>query len=318
MRREAIVNVRAWLVFAALALLPAAPFMSKFYLLLAFDALLFGAIAMSLDLLIGYTGLVSFGHAAFYGLGAYATAVLLERGVLSLWICLAFAVLVVGVYALVVAYFATARRGIYFALLTLIFAEVVYTFFRYTQTFGGSDGIQGLPEATLWPGVVIDTPLKKYYLVLVFLVGAYAACRTVVTSHFGRVLVAIRENEDRARFLGYNVQRYKMGACLVSALLTGVAGAIYPIRSAFATPDLMLWTESGEFIISVMIGGLGTLAGPIVGGAFFTILRDKVSSYVDWYFMIIGLVLVFIVLFMPRGLLGFRRLADLRSWRATT
>ena len=318
MRRERIVGGRAWLVFAALAVLPAAPFMSKFYLLLAFDALLFGAIAMSLDLLIGYTGLVSFGHAAFYGLGAYATAVLLERGVLSLWICLPFAVLVVGVYALVVAYFATARRGIYFALLTLIFAEVVYTFFRYTQTFGGSDGIQGLPEATLWPGVVIDTPLKKYYLVLVFLVAAYAACRTVVTSHFGRVLVAIRENEDRARFLGYNVQRYKMGACLVSALLTGVAGAIYPIRSAFATPDLMLWTESGEFIISVMIGGLGTLAGPIVGGAFFTILRDKVSSYVDWYFMIIGLVLVFIVLFMPRGLLGFRRLADLRSWRATT
>jgi branched-chain amino acid transport system permease protein len=317
MRRERIVGVRAWLVFAALAVLPAAPFMSKFYLLLAFDALLFGAIAMSLDLLIGYTGLVSFGHAAFYGLGAYATAVLLERGVLSLWICLPFAVLVVGVYALVVAYFATARRGIYFALLTLIFAEVVYTFFRYTQTFGGSDGIQGLPEATLWPGVLIDTPLKKYYLVLVFLVAAYAVCRTVVTSHFGRVLVAIRENEDRARFLGYNVQRYKMGACLVSALLTGVAGAIYPIRSAFATPDLMLWTESGEFIISVMIGGLGTLAGPIVGGAFFTILRDKVSSYVDWYFMIIGLVLVFIVLFMPRGLLGFRRLADLRSWRAT-
>jgi branched-chain amino acid transport system permease protein len=317
-RRESIVGVRAWLVFAALAALPAAPFMSKFYLLLAFDALLFGAIAMSLDLLIGYTGLVSFGHAAFYGLGAYATAVLLERGVLSLWLCLVFAVVVVGVYALVVAYFATARRGIYFALLTLIFAEVVYTFFRYTQTFGGSDGIQGLPEATVWPGVLIDTPLKKYYLVLVFLIAAYAACRTIVTSHFGRVLVAIRENEDRARFLGYNVQRYKMGACLVSALLTGLAGAIYPIRSAFATPDLMLWTESGEFIISVMIGGLGTLAGPIVGGAFFTVLRDKVSSYVDWYFMIIGLVLIFIVLFMPRGLLGFRRLAGIRSWRATT
>lgn len=318
MRRGAIVSGRAWLAFAALALLPAAPFMSKFYLLLAFDALLFGAIAMSLDLLIGYTGLVSFGHAAFYGLGAYASAVLLERGVLSLWLCVAFAIVVVGLYALVVGYFATARRGIYFALLTLIFAEVVYTFFRYTQTFGGSDGIQGLPEATVWPGVVIDTPLKKYYLVLVFLVAAYALCRMVVTSHFGRVLVAIRENEDRARFLGYNVQRYKMGACMVSALLTGVAGAIYPIRSAFATPDLMLWTESGEFIISVMIGGLGTLAGPIIGGAFFTVLRDKVSSYVDWYFMVIGLVLIFIVLFMPRGLLGFRRLADIRSWRATS
>jgi branched-chain amino acid transport system permease protein len=303
--------------FALLAALPAAPWMSKYYLLLAFDALLFGAIAMSLDLLMGYTGLVSFGHAAFYGLGAYATAILLERGVLSLWACVPFAILVVGVYAVVVSYFATARRGIYFALLTLIFAEVVYTFFRYTQTFGGSDGIQGLPDATLWPGVAIDTPVRKYYLVLAYLVVAWIVCRTVVTSHFGRVLVAIRENEDRARFLGYNVQRYKMAACLISALLTGVAGAIYPMRSAFATPDLMLWTESGEFIISVMIGGLGTLVGPVVGGAFFTILRDKVSSVVDWYFIVIGVVLIVIVLFMPRGLLGLRRLLTLHRWRAT-
>jgi branched-chain amino acid transport system permease protein len=313
----ALLGWRAVLVFAALLALPAAPFMSKFHLLLAFDALLFGAIAMSLDLLIGYTGLVSFGHAAFYGLGAYATAVLLERGMQSLWLCLAFALVVVGLYALVVSYFATARRGIYFALLTLVFAEVVFTFFRYTQTFGGSDGIQGLPEARLWPGGMIDTPLRKYYLVLVYLGLAYLACRVVVASHFGRVLVAIRENEDRARFLGYNVQRYKMGACMVSALLTGVAGALYPIRSAFATPDLMVWTESGEFIISVMIGGLGTLAGPVIGGVFFTILRDQVSSYVDWYFIVIGLVLVFIVLFMPRGLLGFRRLLGFRQWRAT-
>jgi branched-chain amino acid transport system permease protein len=307
---------RPLLAFGLLAALPLAPFMSKYYLLLAYDALLFGAIAMSLDVLMGYTGLVSFGHAAFYGLGAYATAILLERGVLSLWACLGFAIVVVGLYALVVSYFATARRGIYFALLTLIFAEVVYTFFRYTQTFGGSDGIQGLPDATLLPGVAIDTPLRKYYLVLGYLGLAWLVCRVVVTSHFGQVLMAIRENEDRARFLGYDVQRYKMGACLISGLLTGLAGAIYPMRSAFATPDLMLWTESGEFIISVMIGGLGTLVGPILGGVFFTILRDKVSSVVDWYFIVIGVVLVMIVLFMPRGLLEFRRLVGVRSWRA--
>ncbi len=299
--------------FAALALLPMAPFMSKYYLLLAFDALVFGAIAMSLDLLMGYTGLVSFGHAAFYGLGAYAAAVLLERGILSLWACLGFAIIVVGAYAFVVAYFATGRRGIYFALLTLIFAEVVYTFFRYTQTFGGSDGIQGLPEAMLLPGVPIDTPIKKYYLVLAYLIFGFVVCRLVVASHFGRVLVAIRENEDRARFLGYNVQRYKMGACMISALLTGLGGALYAMRSAYATPDLMLWTESGEFIISVMIGGLGTLAGPVIGGVFFTILRDKVSSYLDWYFIVIGLVLIAIVLFMPRGLVGLRSMLRLRA-----
>jgi branched-chain amino acid transport system permease protein len=304
---------RAAAVLAALALLPLLPFMSRYYLLLAFDALLFGAIAMSLDLLMGYTGLVSFGHAAFYGLGAYATAVLLERGVLSLWLCLGFALVVVGLYALVVSYFSTARRGIYFALLTLIFAEVVYTFFRYTQAFGGSDGIQGLPDAQLWAGAPIDTPVKKYYLVYFYLLGAYAICRVVVASHFGRVLVAIRENEDRARFLGYDIQRYKMAACMVSALLTGLGGAIYPIRSAFATPDLMVWTESGEFIISVMIGGIGTLVGPVIGGAFFTILRDKVSSYVDWYFIVIGAVLVLIVLFMPRGLLGLRGIRPRRA-----
>ena len=298
--------------FVALAALPLAPFMSKYYLLLAFDALVFGAIAMSLDLLMGYTGLVSFGHAAFYGLGAYSAAVLLERGVLSLWACLGFAIVVVGVYAFVVAYFATTRRGIYFALLTLIFAEVVYTFFRYTQTFGGSDGIQGLPEAMLLPGVPIDTPVKKYYLVFAYLVFGFVLCRVVVGSHFGRVLVAIRENEDRARFLGYHVQRYKMGACMISALLTGLGGALYATRSAYATPDLMLWTESGEFIISVMIGGLGTLAGPIVGGVFFTILRDKVSSYVDWYFIVIGLVLIAIVLFMPRGIVSLKSFVRIR------
>jgi branched-chain amino acid transport system permease protein len=310
-----IVTGRAGVAFAALAALPSLPFVSQYHLLLAFDALLFGTIAMSLDLLMGYTGLVSFGHAAFYGLGAYATAILLERGVVSIWACLGAALAVVGLYAAIVSYFATARRGIYFALLTLIFAEVVYTFFRYTQTFGGSDGIQGLPDALLWRGVPIDTPQRKYYLVLAYLAVAYAICRVVVTSHFGRVLVAIRENEDRARFLGYGVQRYKMAACMLSALLTGLAGAIYPIRSAFATPDLMLWTESGEFIISVMIGGLGTLAGPILGGAFFTILRDQASSFVDWYFILIGVVLVLIVLFMPRGLLGVRRFVGFRQWR---
>ena len=311
------ISWRAALVWALLAALPALPFMSKFYLLLAFDALLFGAIAMALDLLMGYTGLVSFGHAAFFGLGAYASAVLLERGVLSLWLCVLFAILVVGLYALVVSFFSTARRGIYFALLTLVFAEVVYTFFRYTQTFGGSDGIQGVPPPRLIGEFPIDTPLRNYYLVLVYLGLAYVACRVLVTSHFGRVLVAIRENEDRARFLGYNVQRYKMAVCMISALLTGIGGALYPGRSAFATPDLMLWTVSGEFIIMVMIGGLGTLAGPVVGGVFFDLLQEKVSSFVDWYFIVIGLVLIFIVLFMPRGLLGLRGLVGGRRWRAT-
>jgi ABC-type branched-chain amino acid transport system, permease component len=310
-----ILSWRGWLVFAALAALPLTPWMSKYYLLLAFDALLFGAVALSLDLLMGYSGLVSFGHAAFFGLGAYSTAVLLERGVLSLWLCLGLAAVVVGAYALTVSYFATTRRGIYFALLTLIFAEVIYTFFRYTQTFGGSDGIQGLPSSQVWPGAAIDTPARLYYLVVAYLLLAYLACRALVRSHFGQVLVAIRENEDRARFLGYNVQRYKMGVCVISAVLTGLAGALYPGRAAYATPDLLHWSISGEFLIMVMIGGLGTLVGPIIGGVFFTVLQEKVSSYVQWYNIVIGLVLVLIVLFVPRGLLGFRHALRRRPGR---
>jgi branched-chain amino acid transport system permease protein len=310
-----VLSWRGWLVFAALAALPLTPWMSKYYMLLAFDALLFGAVAMSLDLLMGYTGLVSFGHTAFFGLGAYATAVLLERGVLSLWLCLGFAAVVVGAYALTVSYFATARRGIYFALLTLIFAEVIYTFFRYTQTFGGSDGIQGLPPFEVAPGLAVDAPVRLYYLVVAYLLLAYLACRVIVRSHFGQVLVAIRENEDRARFLGYNVQRYKMAVCMISAVLTGLAGALYPGRSAYATPDLLHWSVSGEFLIMVMIGGLGTLVGPIIGGVFFTVLQEKVSSYVQWYNIVVGLVLVLIVLFVPRGLLGFRDALRGRSRR---
>ena len=313
-----LVGWPAVVVLAALVALPWTPWMTKFYLLLAFDALLFGTVAMSLDLLMGYTGLVSFGHAAFFGLGAYATAILLERGVLSLWVCLGFAVVLVGAYALVVSYFATARRGIYFALLTLIFAEVVFTFFRYTQTFGGSDGIQGVPPPEILPGVAIETPLANYYLIVTFLALAWLVCRVVVTSHFGGVLVAIRENEDRARFLGYNVQRYKMAVCMISALLTGLAGALYPGRAAYATPDLMFWGVSGELLIMVMIGGIGTLVGPIMGGAFLILLQEQVSSYVEWYAIVIGLVLIFIVLFVPRGLLGFWHLLRPRSWRRAT
>jgi branched-chain amino acid transport system permease protein len=315
-----------WLTFAVLVALPFLPFMTGYRLGLAFDALLFGIMAMSLDLLMGYTGLVSFGQAAFLGLGAYSTAILLERGVRSLWICLGAAVVVVALYALLVSYFATTRRGIYFALLTLIFAEVVYTFFRYTQTFGGSDGIQGLDAPHLLPGLpasALDQPIEYYYLVVVLLGLAYAVCRILADSHFGRVLIAIRENEDRARFLGYNVRRYKMTVCMISALLTGIAGAIYPVRLANATPDLLLWTVSGEAIVMVMIGGIGTLVGPVIGGVFFVVLQEEVSSYAPGFyralglppetgaglhFLIIGIILVLIVLFMPKGLLGlFRR-----------
>ncbi len=292
-----------WACAVGLALLPLIS--TPFYTFLWVDCLLFGMLAMALDILMGYTGLVSFGHAAFFGLGAYTMAVLVQfYQIRSLWVGMAVMVVVVGVYALIVSYFAISRRGIYFALLTLVFAEVVHRVFFYTYAFGASDGIQGLDPVTILPGVPLNAPWKVYYTVLAFLLASYLAASTVVRSHFGRVLVAIRENEDRARFLGYNVRRYKMAACIISALLAGVAGLLYPVRSAFATPDLMVWTLSGEAIVMVMLGGVGTLVGPILGGAFFTILVEKVSSVWEYYFIAIGLILAAVVLFMPKGLFG--------------
>ncbi len=292
-----------WACAVGLALLPLIS--TPFYTFLWVDCLLFGMLAMALDILMGYTGMVSFGHAAFFGLGAYTMAVLLQFfKVQSLWLGLTVMVVVVGTYALIVSYFAISRRGIYFALLTLIFAEVVHRVFFYTYAFGASDGIQGLDPVTILPGVPLNAPWKVYYTVLAFLLASYLAASTMVRSHFGRVLVAIRENEDRARFLGYSVRRYKMAACVISALLAGVAGLLYPVRSSFATPDLMVWTLSGEAIVMVMLGGVGTLVGPILGGAFFTILVEKVSSVWEYYFIAIGLILAAVVLFMPKGLFG--------------
>ncbi|HYB73722.1 MAG TPA: branched-chain amino acid ABC transporter permease [Candidatus Sulfotelmatobacter sp.] len=299
-------TLRAWPFWACAAGLALLPLISgPFYTYLWVTCLIFGILAMGLDILMGYTGQVSFGHAAFFGLGAYSTAVMIQfYKIQSLWVSLLVMAVVVGAYALIVSYFATTRRGIYFALLTLIFAEVVHRIFFYTYAFGASDGIQGLDPVTILPGVPVDTPTKIYYVVLAALLVCYLAASVLVRSHFGRVLAAIRENEDRARFLGYNVRRYKMVACVVSALIAGVAGALYPARAGFATPDLLMWTLSGEAIVMVMLGGAGTLVGPILGGAFFTILVEKVSSVWDYYFIAVGLVLAAVVLFMPKGLFG--------------
>ena len=301
-----MVTLRSWPFWACGAGLALLPLISgPFYINLWMTCLIFGILAMALDILIGYTGLVSFGHAAFFGLGAYTLAVLNQfYKVQSLWVALLAMALVVGLYALIVAYFATTRHGIYFALLTLIFAEVVHRIFFYTYAFGGSDGLQGLDPASILPGVPLDSPTKVYYVVLGALLACYLAGATLVRSHFGRVLAAIRENEERARFLGYNVRRYKMVACVISALMAGVAGVLYPARANFATPDLLVWTLSGEAIVMVMLGGAGTLVGPILGGAFFIILQEKVSSVWEYYFIAVGLVLAAVVLFMPKGLFG--------------
>jgi ABC-type branched-subunit amino acid transport system permease subunit len=280
----------------------------------AADVALMAVAVMGLNILVGHTGLVSFGHGAWFGIGAYGAAILQRHLVPGDMALPALgSLLIVAAGSLLAGALILRRRGVYFSLLTLALTAMLYAVaFRWTAVTGGESGFGGVSR---W--AVMDDPRLYYALVALVAFAVVWGLRRFHASPVGTVLVAIRENEDRARFLGYNVQRYKMVVCIVSAILTGLGGAIYPVRSAFATPDLLLWTESGEFIISVMIGGLGTLVGPVIGGAFFTLLRDKVSSYVDWYFIVIGLVLIVIVLFMPKGLLGFRRRLGFKQWRTT-
>lgn len=291
-------------IFALLPLL-----LSLYQVTLAVDVLVFGLLAMSLDFVLGYAGLVSFGHAAFFGLGAYATALTLLYVSRTIWLALIFSVLAAGLFALLVSYVSIRGRGIYFAILTLIFAEVVHRIFFYTPELGGADGIHGVPAPTILAGSsaswALDNPKKYYYFVLIVLFICYVLLRTLTTSYFGKVLQGIRENEERARFLGYSVRRYKIVACVISAAVAAASGSLYTGRASFAAPDLLQWTVSGEAVVMVLIGGQGTLLGPLIGAAFFIVLMDVVSSYWGGYFLVIGLTLIFIVLFMPKGIIGF-------------
>lgn len=301
---------------AALVALVALPFVLRTYhLFLLIDAAIFALLAMSLDIVLGYAGLVSFGHAAFFGIGAYAAALSLMHVSPSLWLALAAGVAMAALYGLVMGYVATLGRGIYFAISTLIFAQIVHQIVFYTRELGSSDGLHGVPAPSVLPGVemlVLDHPRKYYYFVLVVLVLATWAARRIVHSHFGRVLVAIRENEMRARFVGYPVRRYKIAALVISAMMAGLAGALYPGRSGFAAPEFLHWTMSGEVIVMVLIGGAGTLIGPIIGAVFFVVLFDVVSSYWKSYPLLIGAILILIVTYSPSGLLG---LVHRRGWR---
>lgn len=280
----------------------------------AINVALYAILGVSFNLLLGYTGLFAVSHAAFFGIGAYAAALSLMHVSPSLWLAIAAGVAVAALYGLVMGYVATLGRGIYFAISTLIFAQIVHQIVFYTRELGSSDGLHGVPAPQLLPGVemlVLDHPRKYYFFVLGVLAGVTLVARRVVMSHFGRVLVAIRENETRARFLGYAVRRYKIAALAISAVMAGLAGALYPGRSGFAAPEFLHWTMSGEAIVMVLIGGSGTLIGPVIGAVFFVVLFDVVSSYWKSYPLLIGTILILIVTYSPRGLLG---LVHRRGW----
>src|SRR5213596_2574280 len=263
-----------WIGFAVvLAVLVVAPLvLPEFWRRFVTEILIWGLLAMSLDLLIGYTGMVSFGHSAFFGLGMYgAAAALLTVRPPNLWLAILYGLVGAGVLAIFVAYFSTRLRDIYFAITTLVFSQIFYVIiFTWTEVTGGENGLGFSQPAFAIPGVVSArfTPVTLHWFVLAVVTVSYLGLRRITQSPFGMVLQSIRENEPRTRAIGYHVERYKIVAVMLSGLFAGLSGALYAVQNKFAAPDFVLFLVSGETVIFNVMGGMGTPRRPPAPPAF--------------------------------------------------
>jgi branched-chain amino acid transport system permease protein len=298
----------AWLV--GLAILIAAPFIGL-YPIFMMKALCFAIFACAFNLLLGYTGLLSFGHAAYLGAAAYCTGWLVrsagwppELGVLA-------GTLIAAAIGLLVGLLAIRRQGIYFAMITLAMAQMIYFVFLQAPFTGGEDGLQGVPRGKLFGLIDLSNDVTLYFVVLAVFVAVFLFVIRVVHSPYGQVLKAIRENEPRAVSLGYDVDRYKLLAFVLSTGLAGLAGAMKTLVLGFATLSDAHWSLSGEVVLMTLLGGMGTFAGPVIGA--FTIiglqnfLADRVGS---WVTVIIGVIFVVCVLAFRKGIVG-----ELLAWQ---
>jgi len=305
-----------WIGFCVvMALLIVAPMvLPEYWRRFLTEIMIWGLLAMSSDILIGYTGMVSFGHSAFFGLGMYgAAAALLIVSPPNLWLAILFGLGGAAGAALFVAYFSTRLRDIYFAITTLIFSQIFYVIiFTWTEVTGGENGlIFSRPHFTI--PFLYDTRFSTatlHWFVLSVVAGSYVLLRRIMQSPFGMVLQSIRENEARTRAIGYPVERYKIVAVMLSGLFAGLAGVLYAVQNQFAAAEFVFFTTSGDTVIFNVMGGIGTLVGPIVGAGFFQLLRELLSRiFGDQfpYLIPLGVIFIVMIIFLPQGLLGFAR-----------
>ena len=291
----------------AAVVLAAAPLgLPTFAMTLLTEALILGLLAMSLDLMVGYTRLISFGHAAAYGLGAYGAGYLLLHTAMPLPFAIVAASVLAGVVAIGVAWVCTTATGVSFSMLTLAFAQLLYAIaFKWTSVTGASDGLAGIPRTAGPFGMtLLDTKPGYYELVLICLLGAYLFCRSLVGSPFGAVLRGVRENEPKMLSLGYNTRLYKIAIVAISFALGGLAGALYSPFAGFANTDLLFWLFSGQVLIMVIVGGQGTLLGPILGAVFFMLVQQVLSQWTESWALMFGAIFIGFVMFAPDGIMG--------------
>lgn len=274
---------------------------------LAAEIYIFGLLAMSLDLMLGYTGMPSLGHAAFFALGAYCVVILSNLFQLNPWLGMLAGVGLATLVAIVMGLLCVRASGVSLLMLTLALSQLIYSgVLKWRSLTGGSDGV-GMPDKPSFFGWDLSDATTMYYMTLLFLLAGYFLLRRLVASPVGHILVGIRENEQRMRAVGYSVERYKLFAFVVAAGLAGCAGGLYALYNGFVSPDNAYWSASGDVLIMVVLGGSGTLIGPVIGAGFFLLMKNIVSSYSDHWMLIIGVIFVSSVLFFPLGIWGSLR-----------
>lgn len=304
----------AFLVLLALALASIPLWAPRFWIYIATQALIFAIFAMSLDLLVGYAGLPSFGHAAFYGVGAYACALLALGHIDGLVPLLLVGMLGAGAVALPIGALSLRTSGIYFLMLTLAFAQMLWGLaVNWTSLTRGTDGLIGIPRPTLpWLDSLNVSLYERgpfFFLCLVIAIAVFVLLEALARSPFGRTLEGIRENDRRMRALGFPTFRYRLAAFVVAGMMAGIAGSLAAMSNGFATPDLLYWTVSGLALIAVVVGGTRSLVGPALGAFVVLFAQLGLSTYVDRWELVLGALFIAFVLFLPRGLVGLVRRA---------
>ncbi|MCP4009863.1 MAG: branched-chain amino acid ABC transporter permease [Proteobacteria bacterium] len=280
-----------------------------FYVGLVMNMMIFGILAMSLDLLIGYTGLVSFGHAAYYGLAGYLLAIITpESQAASIWLALPFCILGASLAALVIGWFSVRTSGIYFIMITLAFAQMLYFYFNENADLGGSDGIFIFYKPTVSLGSItllnLDNHTVLYYFILVCMLLVYFLLRMLLASPFGQVIQGIRANENRTRALGYPTFRYKLTSFVIAGSIGGLAGFLEGLHGGIVSPGHLGWHESGLILMMVILGGIGTLYGAILGAFAMIFLQDWFQELTEHWMLLMGVFVIAVVLFLPRGIAG--------------
>jgi branched-chain amino acid transport system permease protein len=292
-----------------LVLLVAFPLAAKhwdqlFYVSFASRVLIYALAASSLNLILGYGGMVSFGHAAFLGTGAYTVAILMAEGVESAWVSWPLAVVLSALFALVIGAVSLRTRGVYFIMITLAFAQMTYYLFISMRAYGGEDGLNLAQRSRLGFGLDLAGDLIFYYVVLAIVAVSLYLMQRLLHARFGQVVQAIRENETRMEAIGFPTYRYKLICFAIAGGVAGLAGALLANQNGFVSPNLLQWTQSGTLMVMVILGGVGYLWGGPLGALVFLLLEEVLSGYTIHWQLGLGVVLLAIVLFARRGIAG--------------